>query len=121
MKTFHQLRTLFGLWPANGLHDLDLPDDSAAWPPSLKDPVSRPELRALKCDIEASTLMPCTSGVDGPAAQGGEASAAGHPNMDWAVIREGMAELRSVLVDALAWLDEIDPVAAGLATSSIRD
>ncbi|KLO25873.1 hypothetical protein ABW16_21385 [Mycolicibacter heraklionensis] len=50
---FDKLSRLFGLHPALGLHDLDLPDEPVSWPPNLK---------------------------DRPAAVCGEASAAGHPN-----------------------------------------
>ncbi len=43
-----------------------------------------------------------------------QAGAVGHP-IDWDNIRSDLAHLRSVLLDALVWLDEIDPTPTGLA------
>lgn len=118
MKTFRHLTELFGLRPLFGYHDLDLLHETSPGD-GQEIPVSSSELGA-----EASTHSSLsTQGVDGPAVQGGEASAAGHPNsdvVDWGAVREGIAELRTVLVDALAWLDEIDPTAAGLTKAKVR-
>lgn len=117
MKLFNSLLGVFGMRHPLGLHDLDLLDETSPGD-GQEIPVSSSELRALRSGTEASTHSSLsTQGVDGPPVQSGEASTGGHPNVDWDVIREGMASLRTTLVDALAWLDEIDPTAAGLAAT----
>lgn len=87
--------------------DLDTPHE----------PSARPELRALNCADQSPRLG--RPGVGGPAAPGSPPGAAGiHPSQwptDWDNIRRDLAHLRSVLTEALAWIDEIDPTPAGLA------
>ena len=61
-----------------------------------------------------SSPRPGSPGVDGPTASTEQAGAVGHP-IDWDNIRRDLAHLRSVLEDALCWLDEIDPTPTGLA------
>lgn len=88
----------FGLTP---LHDVDLPDG-----PSTSVASSRPRL------VDSSPRLG-SPGEDGPTASAEQAGAVGHP--DWDNIRRDLAHLRSVLLDALCWLDEIDPTPTGLA------
>lgn len=57
-------------------------------------------------------------GVDGPAAPTSPGAAGIHPSQwptDWDNIRRDLAHLRSVLTEALEWIDEIAPMAGGLA------
>jgi hypothetical protein len=109
MKLFNSLLGVFGMRHPLGLHDLDL----------LHEP-SAIETPAIASADASTPLQPASAGVDGPPVQSGEASTGGHPNVDWDVIREGMASLRTTLVDAVAWLDEIDPNAAGLTKTTVR-
>jgi len=83
------------------LVDLDTPHE----------PSARPELRALHCADQSPRLG--RPGVDGPAAPTCP-GAVGHP-IDWDGFRRDLNSLRSVLTDALCWLDEIDPTPGGLA------
>lgn len=62
--------------------------------------------------------VPIASLTDGPAAPESPGAAGIHPSQwptDWDNIRRDLAHLRSVLTEALAWIDEIDPTPAGLA------
>ena len=101
MNIVNETMRYFGLW-SRPLFDADLPDE----------PSTRPELRALNC-VDSSPRHG-SPGVDGPTASTEQAGAVGHP-IDWDNIRRDLAHLRSVLEDALCWLDEIDPTPAGLA------
>lgn len=81
----------------------------------------------------APVLFPCAGssadqsprsgrpGVDGPAAPTSPGAAGIHPSQwptDWDNIRRDLAHLRSVLTEALEWIDEIDPTAKGLARTT---
>lgn len=92
----------------HGGHDLDLPDEPLS-------PVSQLE-RRLGTDTEASASARLEAVMaDGPTAPDGYSGAVGHLPTDWANIRRDLAHLRSVLQEALVWLDEIDPTPRGLA------
>lgn len=71
---------------------------------------------------DASPLTVVPELADGLAAPGlTPPGAASHPSqwpIDWDVVREGLANLRATLIDAVAWIDEIDPTAAGLAQAA---
>ena len=90
------------------LVDLDTPHE----------PSARPELRALNCvDSSPRSGRP---GVDGPAAPTSPGAAGIHPLQwptDWDGIRRDLAHLRSVLTEALEWIDEIDPTPSGLVAN----
>lgn len=73
-----------------------------------------PDLPPAGCAADTSPLrlVPPVVG-DRPAAPTSR-DAAGHP-IDWDIVREGLAHLRAVMTDAIAWIDEIDPTPDGLA------
>ncbi|MDD7813648.1 hypothetical protein PP713_13850 [Mycobacterium sp. CSUR Q5927] len=104
MNIFDRVAHHFGLTP---LSDVDLPDEP-------KDPVSQLE-RRLGTDTEASSPGLVRRLLDGPTAPGPHPGAVGHLPTDWANIRRDLAHLRSVLREALVWIDEIDPAPHRLA------
>lgn len=97
MSWFHDLREVFGLAP---FRDYDLPHEPST--------VRPPTLRAVD-----TSPRPGSPGVDGPTAPVAS-GAVGQPT-DWDGVRRDLDHLRSVLTEALAWIDELDPTPMGLA------
>ena len=110
MNVITKAMSYFGIAPP--FHDIDLPDE----------PSARPELRALHCADQSPRLG--RPGVGGPAAPESSGAAGIHPSQ-WPTddvsdalrdaFRGDLAHLRSVLREALVWLDEIDPTPHRLA------
>lgn len=88
------------------LVDLDTPHE----PSARKTPV------VAHADSSPRTAS-AVPGVDGPTAPTSP-GAVGHP-IDWDNIRRDLAHLRSVLTEALEWIDEIDPTPGGLAAVAV--
>lgn len=81
-----------------------------------------PELTGPERTAGTSPLRLIPEQADGLAAPGlTHPGAASHPSqwpIDWGVVREGLANLRATFIEAVAWIDEIDPTAAGLAQAA---
>lgn len=106
MNVITKAMSYFGFAPP--FHDIDLPDE----------PSARPELRALHCADQSPRLG--RPGVGGPAAPESPGAAGIHPSQwptGWDGIRRDLAHLRSVLTEALEWIDEIDPTPSGLVAN----
>ena len=72
-------------------------------------------------DTPPLRLIPPVNGGTAGRARTDSPGAAGHPNqwpIDWDIVREGLAHLRAVMADGIAWIDEIDPTPAGLAQAA---
>lgn len=105
MSMFRRIADAFREWPFDVghqlalAHDYDLPDEPST---------VRPVLRAVD-----TSPRPGSPGVDGPTAPVAS-GAVGQPT-DWDGVRRDLDHLRSVLTEALAWIDELDPTPMGLA------
>lgn len=106
MNIVDRLTNLFGRYSFDQHTDqaLALLEPSATDAPAIAHADASP-LRLLPPAVE-----------DGPAAPTSR-GAAGHP-IDWDIVREGLAHLRAVMTDGIAWIDEIYPTPTGLAQAS---
>lgn len=101
MNVITEAMKFFGLPPRPFMTDLDLPDE--------------PSPSAAPLRLVDASPRPGSPGVDGPTAPVAS-GAVGQPT-DWDGVRRDLDHLRSVLTEALAWIDELDPTPMELAES----